>query len=132
VGAALFLGATWVLDRRGYRGTGTAFAAAGLIASLAGAALLANKFNSTLGPLFVTVVGVLVCIVGSHGARRSTTWWGAALVAGGVVSFIGVQMKPDSLGASGAVAIIAGAVLIFVPAIVSAVRRSNGGSDALP
>jgi hypothetical protein len=132
VGAALLLGATWVLDRRGYRGTGTAFAAAGLIASLAGAALLANKFNSTLGPLFVTVVGVLVCIVGSHGARRSTTWWGAALVAGGVVSFVGVQMKPDSNGATGAVGIIAGAVLIFVPAVISAVRRSNGGSDALP
>jgi hypothetical protein len=53
-------------------------------------------------------------------------------VAGGVVSFVGVQMKPDSNGATGAVGIIAGAVLIFVPAVISAVRRSNGGSDALP
>lgn len=131
-GAALFLGATWVLDRRGYRGTGTAFAAAGLVASLTGAALLAGKFNSTLGPVFVTLVGALVCLVGSHGARRATTWWGAALVAGGIVTFVGVQMKPDSPGALGAVGIIAGVVLVALPLVSNAIRRANGGSAARP
>ena len=96
VGAALLLGGTWWLDRRGYRGTGTALCAAGLAAALTGVVLLANSFGEVSGPIFVLVVGLAVCIVGSHGARRATTWTGAALVAGGAVSLLASLVKPNS------------------------------------
>jgi hypothetical protein len=129
-GAALFLGATWVLDRRGYRGTATAFAAAGLLAALVGTGLLTSKFGSTSGPVFVTVVGVLVCIAGSHGGRRATTWWGAVLVALGVIAFVAIEMKPTSSGEAGAVGIVGGLVLVVLPLLGAPVRRAMADRSA--
>lgn len=126
-GAALFLAGTWVLDRRDYRGTATAFTAAGLLAALAGTALLVSTFGGAGGPLFVAIVGALVCLVGSHGARRATTWWGAALVAGGMVAFIGVMAEPSSNTAVAATAIVSGLLLVAVPWAAS---RLSGGSAA--
>ena len=64
VGAGAFLGLTWWLDRRGYRGTATGLCAAGLTAALIGTVLLGNEFGDTSGPLLVLVVGVVICIVG--------------------------------------------------------------------
>ncbi len=125
IGAALCLGATWALDRRGYRGTGTAFGAAGLVAALVGTGLLVNDFGQTSGPIFVMVVGLIVCLVGSHGGRRATTWWGAVLLAGGMIAFVGTEMNPASSSSTGTVAIIAGLVLIGVSLVASAIRRGK-------
>lgn len=135
-GAALLLGLTWALDRRAYRGTATAACAAGLLSALVGVALLADRFGDTTGPVFVCIVGFLVCLVGSHGGRRATTWTGAALAAIGLVAFVAVQVQPDSTTATGVTGIVAGALLVALPALASAIRRrGNGpsaGSDAAP
>ena len=124
VSAALLLAATWWLDRRGYHGTGTGTVVAGLISAVAGAALLADEFGDTGGPIMVVVVGVLVCLVGAHGARRSTTWWGALLASIGAVAFVAVQWEPQSVSSTGGVAIVTGAVLIVAPLIGAPLRRA--------
>ena len=124
VSAALLLAATWWLDRRGYHGTGTGTVVAGLISAVAGAALLADEFGDTGGPIMVVVVGVLVCLVGAHGARRSTTWWGAVLASIGAVAFVAVQWEPQSVSSTGGVAIVTGAVLIVAPLIGAPLRRA--------
>ena len=124
VSAAVLLAATWWLDRRGYHGTGTGTVVAGLISAVAGAALLADEFGDTGGPIMVVVVGVLVCLVGAHGARRSTTWWGALLASIGAVAFVAVQWEPQSVSSTGGVAIVTGAVLIVAPLIGAPLRRA--------
>lgn len=139
VGAAVFLAGTWVLDRRGYRGTATALAASGLIAALVGTALLVSQFDESSGPVFVTIVGGLVCLVGSHGGRRATTWAGAALLVAGFMTFLGIQVAPSSAGATAAVAILGGAALVLLPMLGAPIRRATAergevsdGSDARP
>jgi hypothetical protein len=126
--AGLF-GATWWLDRRNYRGTATGLAAAGLVSATIGASLLAEDFGDTGGAFLVLVVGVVVCLVGSHGSRRATTWWGAALAATGLVALLVSIVEPDSDGSTSAVVVVAGALLIATPALVRAVRRSQQDPD---
>ncbi len=121
-GAVALFGATWWLDRRGRKGPATALVAAGLASSLAGTVLKVADFGGTTGPLFVALVGVVVCIVGSHGARRATTWWGALLAAGGLIAFIAAEMKPESRPSTGAVAIIAALILVGAALVASAVQ----------
>ena len=134
--AALLLGLTWVLDRRGYRGTATAACAAGLLSALVGVALLANSFSETSGPVFVCIVGFLVCLVGSHGGRRATTWTGAGLAAAGLVAFVAVQVQPESNLDAGITGIVAGALLVALPALAAPLRRrtqgTSAGSDVAP
>jgi len=118
---ALFAG-TWWLDRKGRKGPATALVAAGLVSALVGTVLKVADFGETTGPVFVTLVGVAICVVGSHGARRATTWWGALLAAGGLVAFIGTQMKPDSTTSAGGVAVVAALVLLGTALVASAVQ----------
>ncbi len=128
-GAAVLLGLTWWLDSRTYHGTATALAAAGLASALVGTVLLANEFGSDTGPILVLVVGLLICIVGTHGNRRATTWLGALLAAVGVISFVVVQFEPSSTGAGGTAVIISGLVLIAMAALsapISAAMRNQG------
>lgn len=124
VGAGTFLGLTWRLDRRGYCGTATGLCAAGLISALVGTVLLGNEFGGTTGPLLVIVVGLIICLVGTHGERRATTWWGAALTAIGIASLVAVQIEPDSSSAAGAVAIVSGLVLVAVAALSAPIRAA--------
>lgn len=121
-GALVLFAATWWLDRRGRKGPATALVAAGLAAALIGTVLKVADFGETTGPVFVTLVGVVVCIVGSHGARRATTWWGAYLAAGGLITFIATEMKPDSSTSNGAVAIVAALVLVGAALVASAIQ----------
>ncbi|MDO8365050.1 MAG: DUF2510 domain-containing protein [Actinomycetota bacterium] len=133
--AAALLGGTFWLDRRGYHGTATALGATGLISAVEGTALLAADFGETTGPILVLGVGVLVCVVGSHGSRRATTWWGALMAAVGVTWFVAVQMEPDSQSATGGVAIVSGLVLIGIPLVAAPIRAamaSNNGPGQAP
>ena len=134
--AALLLGATWWLDRRGYHGAGTGTVVTGLVSAVVGAALLANKFGDTGGPLMVLIVGLLVCVVGSHGARRATTWWGALLASLGAIALVAVQWKPESVTSTGGVAIVTGLLLIGIPflgaPIRAAVAQNRRGAEATP
>ena len=128
--AALLLGSTWWLDRRGYHGAGTGTVVAGLISSVVGAALLADQFGDTGGPMMVTIVGLLVCIVGSHGARRATTWWGALLASLGAVALVALQWEPDSATSTGGVAIVTGLALIGIAFLGEPIRAAVAQSRA--
>ncbi len=137
VGAAVFLGLTWWLDRRGYHGAATGLCAAGLVSAVVGTGLLANKFGSDTGPILVLIVGLLICAIGTHGSRRATTWWGAALAAIGTVALVAVQWEPRSSSANGGVAILSGLLLVVIPLVASplfAAIASNrsGGADQPP
>ena len=123
-GAGMFLGLTWWLDRRGYRGTATGLCAAGLASAVVGTGLLANEFGDTSGPILVLIVGLIICIVGTHGERRATTWWGAALAAIGIVSLVAIQMEPDSAAATGTAALISGLVLVAIAALSTPIRAA--------
>lgn len=127
--AGLF-GATWWLDRKHYRGTATGLAASGLVAATIGTSLLADDIGDTGGAFLVTVVGVLVCLVGSHGARRATTWWGAALATIGLIALLVSILEPSSPASDATVALLAGALLIGAPALVALVRRGQQSSSA--
>ncbi len=136
-GAAVFLGLTWWLDRRNFRGAATGLCAAGLVSAVVGTGLLANEFGSVTGPLLVLIVGLLICAIGTHGARRATTWWGAALAAIGTVALVAVQWEPRSSSAIGGVAILSGLLLVVIPLVASplfAALASNrsGGADQPP
>ncbi|MEQ1699176.1 MAG: DUF2510 domain-containing protein [Ilumatobacteraceae bacterium] len=122
--AALLLGATWWLDRRGYHGTATGTVVAGLISSFFGTALFANKFGDTGGPILVVIVGLLVCVVGSHGGRRATTWWGAILASIGAAAFVLVQWEPKTPGSAGSAVILTGLLLIGIGFIAAPIRRA--------
>ncbi|MDP2290444.1 MAG: hypothetical protein Q8M22_04605 [Actinomycetota bacterium] len=122
--AALLLGLTWWLDRRGYHGTATGTVVAGLLSAVAGTALLADDFGSDTGPVLVFVVGILVCVVGAHGSRRATTWWGALLAAIGLVSFVVVQWEPDSTGSAGGVAVVSGLLLVALGLASAPIRKA--------
>ncbi len=124
-GASILLAATWWLDQRGFRGVGTALVGAGMVSSLIGTALLVQQLGDASGPLFISLVGLAVCVVGSHGGRRATTWWGAALLAGGFVAFVAVVVEPSSSTAAGGVGIGAGVLLVVVPIVVDIVRRNQ-------
>lgn len=134
VSAALLLGLTWWLDRRGYHGTATGTVVAGLLSAVEGTALLANDFGSDTGPILVFVVGILVCLVGAHGARRATTWWGAVLAALGAVAFIAIQWEPRSVGSVGGVGIVSGLALIAIPMLAAPIRaaRAQRSHDEAP
>jgi hypothetical protein len=130
--AAVLLGAVWLHDRRGYHGIGTSFVVPGLLLAFTGASLLATRFDSTGGAALVAAVGVVVCLVGSHGERRATTWWGAVLATVGVVALVLLAIEPSSEGGVRTALILAGAVLIAGPMIVGAIRRSGQQEGAMP
>ncbi|HQZ33924.1 MAG TPA: DUF2510 domain-containing protein [Ilumatobacteraceae bacterium] len=123
-GAAVLLALTWWLDGRAYHGTATALASAGLAAALVGTVLLANEFGSGTGPVLVLVVGFLICLVGTHGNRRATTWLGALLAAIGLVAFVVVQLEPSTAAAGGTSLVLSGALLVAITFAVEPIRRA--------
>jgi hypothetical protein len=104
IGAAALLAGAWALDRRGFRGTAT-------------------KLNSDTGPALVSLVGAVVCLVGAHGERRATTWWGAGMLTGGVTAFVLIQWKPTSAVQTGLALLVSGVVLVLAPLVGSRFRN---------
>lgn len=132
LGAAILLGLTWWLDSHAFHGTGTALVSAGLVAAVIGTGLLANEFGDAGGPMFVAIVGFLICAVGTHGNRRATTWWGAVLAAIGVVSFVVVQWEPSSTGAIGSALVVSLLLLVAIPFAVNPLRAAMAKSNQPP
>ncbi|MCU1502130.1 MAG: hypothetical protein JWM12_1484 [Ilumatobacteraceae bacterium] len=137
VAAAALLGLVYALDRAGFRGVGTSLVVAALVAAVVGAASTVSKLDDTGGTLLIVLVGLVVCIVGSHGERRATTWYGAAMASIGVVAFLVAAIGPSSQSEIATVAVFAGVILVVVPLVISGVRASRaasgpGGSDTDP
>ena len=101
LGAALFLGLTWWLDRRGYRGTGTALVAAGLRRGDRGHGAARRRVRRHQRPDLRAASSVCWCAWSARTvARRATTWWGAALLATGIVALVAVvEVRAGLVGA---------------------------------
>ncbi|MEO7398282.1 MAG: DUF2510 domain-containing protein [Ilumatobacteraceae bacterium] len=132
VAAAALLGLVWLLDRAGYRGVGTSLVVAALVSAFVGVAQASSNIGSVGTAVLIFAVGIVVCLVGSHGDRRATTWWGALLVTIGAVAFFAAVMDPDSIGSTAGMLLISGALLIVGPAIVRLIRSSQNRSDPPP
>jgi hypothetical protein len=122
----------YLLDRAGFHGVGTSLIVAALIAAVVGAGSTVSKLDDPGGTLLIVLVGLVVSIVGSHGERRATTWYGAAMASIGVVAFLVAAIEPTSQGDTAIVAIVAGLILVAVPLVISAVRASRDAGGAGP
>lgn len=130
--AAVLLGLVWWLDRAGYRGVGTSLVVAALVSAFVGVAQATGNLDDVGAAILITVVGLIVCIVGSHGDRRATTWWGALLATIGVVGFFAATMTPDSTSSIATMLVLSGGLLIAGPIVVRAVRKGQASGDPLP
>ena len=126
-GAVVCFGLTWWLDRRGRKGPGAALAVAGLLSAISGTALFAADLSGKSAALFVLLVGLVVCAVGTHGARRATTWWGAAMAAIGLVWFVALEWQPESSASMGGMMIVSGLILLAVGTAAAAVQQAIEG-----
>jgi len=123
--AAGLLGLVWVLDRRGYHGVATPLTVSALLSAFIGTGQSFVDLGTTGPAILILVVGVLVCLVGSHGARRATTWWGAALAVIGAVAFWVAAMTPEGAGDIGTTLLVAGGCLVVAPLVVRRVRAAS-------
>jgi hypothetical protein len=123
--AAVLLGLVWWLDRAGYRGVGTSLVVAALVSAFVGVAQATSNLDDAGSAILITIVGLIVCVVGSHGGRRATTWWGALLATIGVVGFFAATMTPDSTSSMATMLLISGALLIVGPVAVRAIRKGQ-------
>ena len=65
--AAVLLGLVWWLDRAGYRGVGTSLVVAALVSAFVGVAQATGNLDDAGLAVLITIVGLIVCVVGSHG-----------------------------------------------------------------
>jgi hypothetical protein len=128
IAAIALLALVFLLDRKGYRGTATALIIPALISTAVGIGDVVSKSGQTGGSLLVILAGVVLALVGGYGERRATTWVGAAVASVGVVAFFFAVIKPDSVSKYSTMLLISGALLIVVPIVVEAVRRSRARS----
>ena len=78
-----------LLTRRGYDGTASPLGAIGAGLLVIGVALLNDDLQDVGSGLVLVVLGFGVLVVGAVGARRFTAWFGAAMVAQGVIVLTG-------------------------------------------
>lgn len=119
VSAALLLGLVWLSDRHGFRGIGTGLAASALLAAAIGTGATMSNLGGVGGGILIALVGLIICAVGSHGARRATTWYGATTAANGIVALMVGMFTPESTGDSGALLVVGGLLLIGIPIAIA-------------
>lgn len=133
-GAAL-LWLVWWLDKRGFRGTATPLVISAILAMLIGTERSFSNLGDTAPALLIIGVGVLLCTVGTLGARRATTWWGAFLIATGASALFVSAIEPDSTASITTTLALVAASLIGAPiatrTLLANARKSNS-TDSIP
>jgi hypothetical protein len=104
----LYVFASHVLTRRGADGTASPLGAVGGVLLAIGVAFLNDDLRDIGSGIVLVVLGLVVVAVGAAGARRFTTWFGAALVAQGVLVLVG-----EALG-DGVSTLVASTVFLLV------------------
>jgi len=125
-----FLAMVWWLDEHGYHGVGTSLVVAALLAAALAVLKVVQNLGSTGGALLLTLAGIAVAVVGDHGQRRASTWFGVAVSAIGTVAFFASTFEPDSPAGQATTLILAGLVLVVAPTIVRAVRARASQTDS--
>ena len=104
---ALYLAATWVLDRRQLHGLATPFVAVGAIAAITGAIIVGIDAGEIGGGLLAVAVGGglgWVAAQGSH--RRATTWIGALTATIGITVVVNEIADVDDSAVGFAILVI--------------------------
>jgi hypothetical protein len=119
------LGLVWWLDAQGYVGVGTSLVVAAILATSLAVLKVVENVGSTGAAVLLAVAGLVVAVVGDHGQRRASTWFGVAVAAIGTIAVFTSTMKPSSTGGIATTLIISGLVLIAVPTVAKIIRTSR-------
>jgi hypothetical protein len=127
-----FLAAGAALDRRHLAGAATPFVAVGALEAIIGAVVLGADQGALVAGLAAMGAGAVVGIVGGHGQRRASTWIGALVVFGGLVTVL-VDIGPDSAGGVGAIAVgFAAALGVIAWWLAPRLGEPDDGDEASP
>jgi hypothetical protein len=133
IAAVVLLGKVWWLDAHGYYGVGTSLVIAALIATALAVLKVVESLGSTGAALLIALTGLAVAIVGDHGQRRASTWFGVAVAAIGTISVIASSLKPNTTAELATTLMLAGIALIVIPLVAKRIRESRGSpQEATP
>ena len=127
---ALVIGAVFALDRAGYKSVGTALVPPGMIAVVLGIFLTVQDMDNAAAGVLFFLVGLALCFTGERGERRAMTWWGAAVTSIGVIAFFAFAIKPESGSSTGITVLVATALLVGGPRLVTAIKKLNAENSA--
>jgi hypothetical protein len=127
--AVALLAGVWWLDAQGYYGVGTSLVVAAILATALAVLKVVENVGSTGAAVLLAVAGLVVAVVGDHGQRRATTWFGVAVAAIGTIAVFTSTMKPSSTGDIATTLIISGLVLVAVPAVAKVIVASRSNRD---
>ena len=123
--AVALLAVVWWLDAHEYHGVGTSLVVAAILATALAVLKVVENVGSTGTAVLLAVAGLVVAVVGDHGQRRATAWFGVAVAAIGTIGVFTSTMEPSSTGDIATTLIISGLVLIAVPALAKVIRASR-------
>jgi hypothetical protein len=123
--AMALLAVVWWLDAHDYHGVGTSLVVAAILATALAVLKVVENVGSTGTAVLLAVAGLVVALVGDHGQRRATTWFGVAVAAIGTIGVFTSSMEPSSTGDIATTLIISGIVLIAVPAVAKIIKVSR-------
>jgi hypothetical protein len=139
--AAVLLGAGVLLDRRSRAGAATPCILVGSIYAVVAAFTLGGEVDDVyVTALFVVIAGLAIGLAGSIGRRRLTSYLGAIVLLGGVVTVVG-QLTEDTTSGDDAAALLfgvfglLGAAALVVVGVLIASRFGepvDGGEPARP
>jgi hypothetical protein len=129
IAAVVLLGMVWWLDAHSYYGVGTSLVIAALIATALAVLKVVETLGSTGAAFLIALTGLAVAIVGDHGQRRASTWFGVAVAAIGTISVFAASLTPSSTGDFATTLILAGVALVVIPLVVKRIRESRGSPE---
>jgi hypothetical protein len=133
IAGVVLLGMVWWLDAHGYYGIGTSLVIAALIATALAVLKVVESLGSTGAALLIALTGIAVAIVGDHGQRRASTWFGVAVAGIGTIAVVASSLKPTTTGDIATTLILAGVALVVIPLVVKRIRKSRASpQEATP
>ncbi|MEP7203567.1 MAG: DUF2510 domain-containing protein [Ilumatobacteraceae bacterium] len=120
-----FLAMVWWLDDNDFRGVGTSLVVAALLATALAVLKVVQNLGSTGGALLLAVAGLAVAVVGDHGQRRASTWFGVAVAAIGTVAVLFSAIDATTTTEVATTLFLSGAVLVIAAVIVKKVVASR-------
>lgn len=125
IAAVVLLGKVWWLDAHGYYGVGTSLVVAALLATALAVLKVVESLGSTGAAMLIGLTGLAVAIVGDHGQRRASTWFGVVVAAIGTIAVFTSSLEPSTTGDVATTLILSGVALVVVPLIVHRIRASR-------
>lgn len=131
IAAVALLALVWWLDAQGYHGVGTSLVVAAVLSTAFAVLKVVENLSSTSSALLLAVAGLAVAVVGDHGQRRASTWFGVAVAAIGTVAAFISALEPSSTGDTATSLIFAGLALVVVPLAVKVISASRASGESV-